>query len=165
MREAPRTGPLPRVAWLADDFQRRWRRGDCLAVEAYLREHPAPHEDAILDLIHAEVVLREERGEEPSLEEYLGRFPHLAAPLREQFELHRGRVTQGPLVSVAPVVGSGEPLPVLPGYEVLGELGKGGMGVVYKAWQSRLHRVVALKMIRPGAPAEALARFRTEVEA
>jgi tetratricopeptide (TPR) repeat protein/predicted Ser/Thr protein kinase len=166
MSEVPHTGSLPGLAWLADDFQRRWRGGECLMVEAYLREKAAsPGDDALLDLIHAEVLLREERGEVPSLAEYLGRFPHLAAPLREQFELHRGRATQGPLVSVAPVAGSGEPLPVLPGYEVLGELGKGGMGIVYKAWQTGLNRIVALKMIRPDAPAEALARFRTEAEA
>jgi serine/threonine-protein kinase len=59
------------------------------------------------------------------------------------------------------------PLPRPPGYEVLGVLGRGGMGVVYRARHVKLNRIVALKMILTGGHAgEAeLARFRTEAEA
>ncbi|HTU23522.1 MAG TPA: serine/threonine-protein kinase [Gemmataceae bacterium] len=65
--------------------------------------------------------------------------------------------------------GAGETAPPfqVPGYELLGSLGRGGMGIVYKARQVSLNRVVALKMILSGEHAnrDALNRFSREAKA
>ena len=57
------------------------------------------------------------------------------------------------------------PLPIIPDFEILGELGSGGMGIVYRARQLGLNRLVALKMLRVDQDSSSLARFRGEAEA
>jgi serine/threonine protein kinase len=60
----------------------------------------------------------------------------------------------------------GDSPPTVPGHEIIGVLGEGGMGIVYKAVQAAVGRVVALKMIRGGlVSAGDRARFRAEAEA
>jgi predicted Ser/Thr protein kinase len=75
----------------------------------------------------------------------------------------------GEILEVIPiaVAAAKRVLPRIPGYEVLSELGRGGMGVVYKARQVGFNRIVALKMLLAGAHAdpEQMERFRREAEA
>lgn len=152
--------------------------------------------DAAIDLICAELLLRLECGQAASLDEYQARFPQHSGRLKEVFDWLRAPIACIPsqggghtaeAETVAPPPTGSRPLPetqpwegigqeerasslasvAVPGYEVLDRLGKGGMGVVYKARQLSLKRVVALKMILhvEHAGEEERWRFKAEAEA
>jgi WD40 repeat protein len=125
-----------------------------------------------LDEVLAAYLEAAEKGWAPDRQRLLACYPHLADDLR-RFFANQDRVERvAALLRTASADGApprpaDAGWPVVPGYEVLGEMGRGGMGVVYRARQQSCDRVVALKMILTGPQAgpQERERFRSEAQA
>jgi serine/threonine protein kinase len=130
-----------------------------------------------IDAVIADYLDAVRAGKNPDPNEWLSRHPDLAPELASFFagKAELARLAPAPPAGEAPTIGA--PAPAVGGplglvryfgdYELLEEIARGGMGVVFRARQVSLNRVVALKMILAGelASADDVRRFRSEAEA
>jgi WD40 repeat protein/tRNA A-37 threonylcarbamoyl transferase component Bud32 len=194
--ESTRTGPAePRPALdslraranecsateLADaalaDLRERWRQGERVPVETYLDQLPAlrSDNDCLLDFVYGEILVREELGEAPDVDEYIQRFPEHESALRRQFNLHRAVRSQFGPTEAIDKLSRGDRLPRATSvgeatsagtrFQIVRLHARGGLGEVYVAEDVELHRLVALKEIQDEHADNPTSRSRFLLEA
>ncbi len=180
-----------------DEFEAAWRRQEQPQIEQYLDSAKASKRAELLyELLQIELWQRRDEAPLPSEQGYQDRFPNYHTVVTDAFNQfrHRSLVTlnrdkaenpsdtqtfhphwdsaEQPTIPpdtdkpVAAIL-NGDRVRYFGEYELLDEIARGGMGVVFKARQVKLNRIVALKMILSGelAGEEEVQRFKIEAEA
>ncbi len=140
--------------------RRDWIAGKRIPADERLRQHPelADEPACAAELIYHEFSLRQELGESPDWQQQLRQYPEHAALLERLRQADQ--LVEQTLAAPAQL-----PAGTFADYDLLEEVGRGGMGVVFKARHKSLDRIVALKVLRSDGTGEERKRFDREARA
>lgn len=151
---------LDQVEVLCTDFEAEWKAGRQPRIEMVLAQSPPELAQVLLqELLGVEIWHRRRSGQCPRPDDYLERFPTLSKEACDS--VFRSMPT------LPAVRGTAHPQALrIQGFEIVRQIGAGGMGTVYEARQASLNRTVALKVLSGtlGLSSRGVLRFRQEAE-
>ena len=141
---------------LCDEFEARWKRGERPKIEHFLVQVADEHRHELLaHLLAIDIHWRHRDGQTPTAVEYAQTFPDDLEIIQRQFQGAQQQPSAASAGVKSPSLESDGPSSDAPAgarrlgnYQMLEEIGRGGMGIVYRAWQPSANRYVALKLIR-----------------
>jgi serine/threonine-protein kinase len=154
-----------RIDVICDAFEGAWREGLNPRIEAFVETEAGEQRSALLrELIEVEIELRRKNGESPNAAEYVSRFPEEAAAIRNSGPPDGGEAMRSSLHGDA----SGSCIPELHGkiahFTLLERLGTGRFGSVWRTWDERLERTVAIRLPRAGEVPPILSEARAAAQ-
>lgn len=133
-------------------FESQWESGRGPRAEEFLANRSLEEQKAwIPRFLAVEISIRRKAGDEPARPELEARFPNRLHIVEQALKSNAVNFATGPFASEkgeSPTA-NGRSFPVLDRYRVVGLIGEGGFGVVYSAYDDRLHRLVAIKIPKP----------------
>ena len=160
---------LPKYKALVQRFDDDWRAGIAPQIADYLDlAVDAPRDELFRQLLSLDIQHRRAAGEELSLEQYVRRFPDLRGIINDQFPTQDGKgateIDPAAAANLGRRAPAASPCDRLGNYHLIREIGRGGMGVVFEAIDTRDGTRVALKTLRTDRP-RSIAAFKDEFRA
>jgi len=163
----PAPMPLPRVCELPDTvwedcerilrrFAQQWSPDAWQSLEFWLETDPTARWGLLVELVQTDHELRWKAGCPLPPTAYLSRYPELQTDPQVLYDLQS---------SDREFASRFQPTLILNRYELQSQVGRGAFGIVWKAWDTRLRRIVAVKESLPGRSANPAIRARLTREA